>query len=456
MSDADKTPVFDVSKIPSQEALADFEKNKDVIVSLEDLTTNFVPEQEKFLIEDTQSALNLLNDVEIPENEKVRLELINESAKAILAKTMSGVRRELEDQPIQEHGSIESVDAGKTPQEIGSNFEQTQEYRESDKLVYQFNEATKNLFDRQLIWLENKISMTATPERKLFLMEWKQRLENRIQIIQKLENGKENPEKTITINKKTLNKIFRVDVGEQTGAFKPASGESVDMADTYGFERYQAYRREWLASQINDVLGLDVVPPTVVRNTEHGIGSLQQWQNAEPDTNLTWENSTSVTKNRDLEEISVLHFVTDQADGHYGNVMLDVNGRLKSFDNGISFGSFDSIAHSEALMRNGFDLTQASQAVVKIYKSETRPQLKSAPMLELMEDPTKPFPLSENIQENIQTFLEDSTLQRGIRDCFDVSFGDDSGKKFGEFLRKLTELSDNGLPPYKYPGKRRK
>lgn len=457
MSEADKTPIFDTTKIASQEAMAAFEQQDIPIKSFDELSTKFVPEQDRILAQDTQALMDALSEVEIPKEQTGPIKEIGEAAKAIQEKARARAREELSGQPIK---SAKKSESAKTPEDreiIGIKFEQTRENQEPEKIAREFSEAAQNLLDRQLAWLKQQIENAENPERKQFLIEWTKRLNQRKEIIAELENGARKPEKDKAIKEGTINEVMRLGVGEETGAFKPSAGENINMADNYGFERFQAYRREWLASQINDALGLNVVPPTVVRNTEKGIGSLQQWQNTEPDASLLWENSKSETRKQDLEEISVLHYITDQADGHYGNVMLDENGRIKAFDNGISFGCFDSIAHAEILMRNGLNLEQARKGITHIYKKgDARPELKSAPMIELLEGRAEPYPLSENISENIRAFLAEPALQRGISDCFDAVFEDDSGKKFGEFFKKLSELSDKGLPPYKYPSRRRK
>ncbi|WP_433603065.1 hypothetical protein ACQPXH_15720 [Nocardia sp. CA-135953] len=112
---------------------------------------------------------------------------------------------------------------------------------------------------------------------------------------------------------------------------KPLSGENfsirVGISGTLASRESAAYR-------VSETLGFDRVPPTVVRNTPQGRGSVQRWITAAK--SLDHDQYPRVQQ----EEMAVLDYVIGNTDRHKGNYLTDVNGSIIAIDHGYSFPEF--------------------------------------------------------------------------------------------------------------------
>lgn len=113
-----------------------------------------------------------------------------------------------------------------------------------------------------------------------------------------------------------------------------AYSESVDMS-------VSGPEREFIAYQLDQVMGFDLVPPVVLRNVEPlSAGSLMAW--VRQPLAIDWiryqrYDYRKHPENPWLHKIAAFDFITGQLDRHAANFILDSDGRVYAIDNGYSF-----------------------------------------------------------------------------------------------------------------------
>lgn len=102
-------------------------------------------------------------------------------------------------------------------------------------------------------------------------------------------------------------------------------------------------KAETLAYKLDQMLGLDVVPPTALRNEDpdgDGIKELvsaQQWiEGTKTFADGSWEEIKKVNM-KDVVNMSILDAIECNPDRHANNVIYDTNHRVYAIDNGIGF-----------------------------------------------------------------------------------------------------------------------
>ncbi len=68
-----------------------------------------------------------------------------------------------------------------------------------------------------------------------------------------------------------LAKLTSQSAGESFAIYKPRTGET----PLYDFQHGTLYKREYASYLVSETLGWQLVPPTIVRDGPHGIGSVQ-------------------------------------------------------------------------------------------------------------------------------------------------------------------------------------
>ncbi len=118
--------------------------------------------------------------------------------------------------------------------------------------------------------------------------------------------------------------------GDSLAVYKPQAGE----APLYDFPGGTLYLRELAAYLVSEELGWHIVPPTVIREGPHGVGTMQLFIVAEPESNYTtWHDQ----RTDDLKRIALFDCLTNNADRKGGHCILDRQGRLWGIDHGITF-----------------------------------------------------------------------------------------------------------------------
>jgi uncharacterized repeat protein (TIGR03843 family) len=120
---------------------------------------------------------------------------------------------------------------------------------------------------------------------------------------------------------------------EQRAIYKPVRGER----PLWDFEP-GLHRRELAAFVLSELLGLGVVPPTVVRGGPYGEGSLQWFVDADHTEHYftIFEHRPDV--HDQLRSIAVLDLVANNTDRKSGHCLL-AGDRVWAIDNGLCFAA---------------------------------------------------------------------------------------------------------------------
>lgn len=113
------------------------------------------------------------------------------------------------------------------------------------------------------------------------------------------------------------------------GIYKPMRGE----APLWDFPRGTLYRREHAAYVVSHLLGWDFIPPTVIRDGLHGVGSVQLFVEHEATDYFHFR----ADHEDDLKRMCVFDMVTNNADRKAGHCLKGVDGQVWGIDHGLTF-----------------------------------------------------------------------------------------------------------------------
>lgn len=131
--------------------------------------------------------------------------------------------------------------------------------------------------------------------------------------------------------------LARVSSGdsETLAVYKPRRGER----PLWDFPDGTLCRREYAAWLVDDVLGWELVPPTVLRDGPAGFGAVQLWvEEEEVDVRDLLQSHPD-----DLRRIALFDAVVNNADRKAGHLVVDSAGKLWSIDHGICFSAEEKL-----------------------------------------------------------------------------------------------------------------
>lgn len=117
------------------------------------------------------------------------------------------------------------------------------------------------------------------------------------------------------------------------GIYKPRAGER-PLRD---FPRGTLYRRECAAYELGAALGWPSIPPTVIRDGPHGIGSVQLYIEADPSDHYFNLRDTELSR---LETVAFFDWITNNADRKASSCLKDRTGRIWTIDHGLTFNPY--------------------------------------------------------------------------------------------------------------------
>lgn len=123
--------------------------------------------------------------------------------------------------------------------------------------------------------------------------------------------------------------------------FKPKDGEAIWVEENGAVRgiietRPQTgYLREWLAGFIAKAMDSEVVPPTVIREINGAIGSVQLKVEGQPVCVFGGEEWLENAKVKDLREVAVLDYILENGDRHDGNYFIKPGGAVRAIDHGL-------------------------------------------------------------------------------------------------------------------------
>ncbi|MQF98189.1 MAG: SCO1664 family protein [SAR202 cluster bacterium] len=146
-----------------------------------------------------------------------------------------------------------------------------------------------------------------------------------------LENGNVAPLGLIPIGS---NYTFLVDVEYQGKTLKAIYKPEVGEQPLWDFPPGTLYQREYASYVLSELLQWYFVPTTVIREGPYGIGSLQQFIDADPETNYF-----TIRENQpeELKKIAVFDLITNNADRKASHCFTDNRKHIWSIDHGLTF-----------------------------------------------------------------------------------------------------------------------
>ena len=119
---------------------------------------------------------------------------------------------------------------------------------------------------------------------------------------------------------------------ELPAVYKPIQGER----PLWDFPLGTLSAREYAAFLVSDVLGWDLIPPTVLRQGEHGLGTVQLFIEHDPNQHyFTFEGQPAFRNS--LQRLVLLDVIINNADRKGSHVLIDDNDHIWLIDHGISF-----------------------------------------------------------------------------------------------------------------------
>lgn len=117
------------------------------------------------------------------------------------------------------------------------------------------------------------------------------------------------------------------------GIYKPQAGER-PLRD---FPRGTLYRRECAAYELSVALGWPAIPPTVVREGPHGVGSVQLFIDADPAANFFTMREAQLPT---FEPVAAFDLLANNADRKAGACLKDRAGKVWAIDQGLTFNPY--------------------------------------------------------------------------------------------------------------------
>lgn len=114
--------------------------------------------------------------------------------------------------------------------------------------------------------------------------------------------------------------------------YKPQKGER----PLWDFPDGTLCYREVAAFHTSHELGWELVPPTVLRDGPHGLGSMQFYVEHDPEVN--YFSFTEVMRPQ-LQRMAAFDHIVNNADRKGGHCLIDANGHLWGIDHGITFNT---------------------------------------------------------------------------------------------------------------------
>ncbi len=134
------------------------------------------------------------------------------------------------------------------------------------------------------------------------------------------------------------NATFLVDLvgdeGEGKAIYKPLRGER----PLWDFEP-GLHRREVAAYHLSEAMGIDLVPPTVLRDGPLGEGSLQWYVDADHQQHYFTLHESRDDLYEVFRTVAVFDIIANNTDRKSGHVLIDTEGHVWGIDHGLCFAA---------------------------------------------------------------------------------------------------------------------
>ena len=118
--------------------------------------------------------------------------------------------------------------------------------------------------------------------------------------------------------------------------YKPVAGER----PLWDFPDGTLADREYVAFLLSDMTGLDLVPPTILRDGPAGLGMVQRWINVDESIDL---GSYFSQDRQELRRLALFDAIINNTDRKIGHLLPDKMGHLFACDHGVTFHTEDKL-----------------------------------------------------------------------------------------------------------------
>ncbi len=118
--------------------------------------------------------------------------------------------------------------------------------------------------------------------------------------------------------------------------YKPVAGER----PLWDFPDGTLADREFAAFLLSDTTGMDLVPPTILREGPAGLGMVQRWIDVDENIDL---GSYFAQDRKELRQLALFDAIINNTDRKIGHLLPDQNGHLFACDHGVTFHAEDKL-----------------------------------------------------------------------------------------------------------------
>jgi uncharacterized repeat protein (TIGR03843 family) len=162
---------------------------------------------------------------------------------------------------------------------------------------------------------------------------------------------------------------------EYAAIYKPMRGE----APLWDFPNGTLYRRERAAYVVSRALNWNFIPPTIIREGPHGVGSMQLFVDSDESSNLYEFRDAHESE---IKRITVFDLITNNADRKVGHFLMGMDGYVWGIDHGLCFNTVPKL-----------------RTVIWEYGGTPLPEDVTTDLLELATDSTRLKTLFEELEE---------------------------------------------------------
>jgi len=118
--------------------------------------------------------------------------------------------------------------------------------------------------------------------------------------------------------------------------YKPVAGER----PLWDFPDGTLADREYVALLLSDKTGMDLVPPTILREGPAGLGMVQRWIDVDESIEL---GSYFAQDRKELRRLALFDAIINNTDRKIGHLLPDQRGHLFACDHGVTFHTEDKL-----------------------------------------------------------------------------------------------------------------
>jgi hypothetical protein len=118
--------------------------------------------------------------------------------------------------------------------------------------------------------------------------------------------------------------------------YKPVAGER----PLWDFPDGTLADREYVAFLLSDRTGMDLVPPTILREGPAGLGMVQRWIDVDESIEL---GSYFAEDRKELRRLALFDAIINNTDRKIGHLLPDQSGHLFACDHGVTFHTEDKL-----------------------------------------------------------------------------------------------------------------